>query len=74
MHPYSQTVKDWMIVVLISVLVGIDVVILVIVTAVPELRTTAILKQSTEFPQTVTGVCLLSTLASSIKCSFPSFL
>ena len=52
-----QAVKDWMIVALISVLVGIDVVILVIVTAVPELRPRAMLKQSTENPQTVTGVC-----------------
>ena len=48
-----------MIVVLISVLAGIDVIILVIVTTVPELRTTAILKQSTEYPQIVSGVCLL---------------
>ena len=47
-----------MIVVLISVLAGIDVIILVIVTAVPELRTTAVLKQSTEYPQIVSGVCL----------------
>eukprot|EP00731_Ephydatia_muelleri_P021168 Em0013g895a len=36
--------------VLISVLASIDVIILVIVTAVPELRTTAVLKQSTEYP------------------------
>ena len=48
-----------MIGVLISVLAGIDVIILVIVTTVPELRTTAILKQSTEYPQIVSGVCLL---------------
>ncbi|KAL5470784.1 hypothetical protein EMCRGX_G028803 [Ephydatia muelleri] len=48
-------IKDWMIGVLISVLAGIDVIILVIVTAVPELRTTAVLKQSTEYPQIVSG-------------------
>ncbi|KAL5470787.1 hypothetical protein EMCRGX_G028806 [Ephydatia muelleri] len=51
----KRVVKDWMIGVLISVLAGIDVIILVIVTAVPELRTTAILKQSTEYPQIVSG-------------------
>eukprot|EP00731_Ephydatia_muelleri_P021210 Em0013g937a len=51
----KRVVKDWMIGVLISVLAGIDVIILVIVTTVPELRTTAILKQSTEYPQIVSG-------------------
>eukprot|EP00731_Ephydatia_muelleri_P021190 Em0013g917a len=51
----KRVVKDWMIGVLISVLASIDVIILVIVTAVPELRTTAVLKQSTEYPQIVSG-------------------
>ena len=55
-----------MIVVLISVLAGIDVIILVIVTAVPELRTTAVFKQSTEYPQIVSGVYfILSALYTS---------
>ena len=43
-------------------MVGLDIALLVIVTAVPELRTTANLRQSTENPTTVTGVCLLSQL------------
>ena len=59
-----------MIVVLISVLAGIDVIILVIVTAVPELRTTAVLKLSTEYPQIVSGVCYYSILVISINYIF----
>ena len=50
-----------MLVAMTCVLAGLDVVFLVIVTAAPELRATAILRQSTENSQTVTGVCLLFT-------------
>ncbi|KAL5470791.1 hypothetical protein EMCRGX_G028810 [Ephydatia muelleri] len=64
----KRVVKDWMIVVLISVLAGIDVIILVIVTAVPELRTTAVFKQSTEYPQIVSGAFHDTTINCILIC------
>eukprot|EP00731_Ephydatia_muelleri_P021183 Em0013g910a len=64
----KRVIKDWMIGVLISVLAGIDVIILVIVTAVPELRTTAVLKQSTEYPQIVSGIFHVTTINCIFIC------
>eukprot|EP00731_Ephydatia_muelleri_P021194 Em0013g921a len=64
----KRVVKDWMIGVLISVLAGIDVIILVIVTAVPELRTTAVFKQSTEYPQIVSGAFHDTTINCILIC------
>eukprot|EP00731_Ephydatia_muelleri_P021180 Em0013g907a len=64
----KRVIKDWMIGVLISVLAGIDVIILVIVTAVPELRTTAVLKHSTAYPQIVSGIFHVTTINCIFIC------
>ena len=53
----QQTISDWMLVTAVCVLAGLDVLLLSVVTAVPQLRSTAILKQSVESPTTETGVC-----------------
>lgn len=47
--PFAQKIEDWMIVVAVGIMVGIDVALLVIASAVPQLRIRAQVQTSTEY-------------------------
>ena len=67
----QQTVTDWMLVTAVCVLAGLDVLFLLVVTALPQLRTTAVLKQSVESPSDQTGVCWCRFMKCNVTLLFP---
>ena len=66
----KQTVTDWMLVTAVCVLAGLDVLFLLVVTALPQLRTTAVLKQSVESPSVQTGVCWCRFMKCNVNLLF----